>query len=100
MARKKTQETKKEVVKEVIKEEVKEKKVITTKPTPMFNIKASSDVKLRKYPNLKDTSENIQGKMLAGKTYRVIAIIDYTPIKMYKLDNGYYVIADQNIKII
>lgn len=67
----------------------------------MFSVKTSSnDIKLRKYPNVKDASSNIQGKMTPGKTYKVVAVIEYTPIKMYKLDNGYYIIADQNIKTI
>lgn len=65
----------------------------------LFKIKTNNDtVRLRKNPSIKEAPTNIAGKMFPGRTYYVVQEILFTPIKMYKLDNGYYVIADQKIK--
>lgn len=89
---------KKKVVEEVMEEIVirqKEEVVINTKETYLFQITPLTDnEKLYKYPAL----ENSQGKLQKGKVYNVTCEINYTPIKMYKLDTGYYIIANQNIK--
>lgn len=80
--------------------ESKEINITPLKEAGLFSVKAIGDVKLRKLPSMKDTADNIQGKMLKNKIYKVMATIDYTPMKMYKLENGFYIIADQNIKVI
>lgn len=75
--------------------EQKEEVVINTKETYLFQITPLTDSeKLYKYPVLK----NPQGKLQKGKVYSVTCEINYTPIKMYKLTTGYYIIANQNIK--
>ena len=42
--------------------------------------------------------DNLSLKLKKGEVCNVVCEINYTPVKMYKLDNGYYVIADQNIQ--
>ena len=79
---------------ETIKEE-ENKIIVNTKEVYLFQITAlTGNTKLYKYP----TEKNPQGKLKKGEVCNVICEINYTPIKMYKLDNGYYVIADQNIQ--
>ena len=93
---------KKNVEQENIKEEVvtiknkdNDKVIINTTSTYLFQITAlTDDVKLYKGPTRKEP----QGKLKKGHVYSVTCEIKYTPVRMYKLDNGYYVIADQNIQ--
>lgn len=93
---------KKNVEPENIKEEVMtienkddNKIIINTKATYLFQITALiDDVKLYKGPTRKEP----QGKLKKGQVYNVICEVKYTPVRMYKLDNGYYIIADQNIQ--
>lgn len=69
--------------------------IVNTKATYLFQVTAlTDDVKLYKGPIRKVP----QGKLKKGQVYNVICEIKYTPVRMYKLDNGYYVIADQNIQ--
>lgn len=71
------------------------KPVIKTKESYLFQITAlTDDTKLYKGPSL----NNPQGKLKKGQVCNVICEINYTPVKMYKLNNGYYIIADHNIK--
>lgn len=73
-----------------------EKIIINTKETCLFQITAlTNNVKLYKYP----TDKNPQGKLKKGQVYSVTCEINYTPAKMYRLNTGYYIIADQNIRI-
>lgn len=73
------------------------KAIVNTKETYMFQIRAlNNNVELYKYP----TDKKIQGKLKKGEICNVVCKIIYTPMKMYKLDNGYYIIANQNIQII
>lgn len=81
-----------EVVEEIVKEVIK-------KTDYEFLVKTSDDnIKLRKTHSFNDVSSNIVGKMTPNKTYKVIEVITYTTVPMYKLDNGYYVIAHQSVK--
>ena len=76
-------------------ETAKKEITVNTKETCLFKITSLTDnVKLYKYPTIKDA----QGKLKKGQVYNVICEINYTPIKMYKLSTGYYIIADQNIQ--
>ena len=60
----------------------------------LFHVVALSDINL-----YKNTSRvNAQGKLKKGQIANVIKEINYTPVKMYKLDTGYYIIANQNIR--
>ena len=71
------------------------KVVINTTESYLFQIKTLTDnIKLYKVP----IQKNPQGKLKKGQICNVICEINYTPIKMYKLDTGYYIIADQNIQ--
>lgn len=71
--------------------------IVNTKETYLFQITpVTENAKLYKYP----TDKNSQGKLKRGEVCNVICEVCYTSIKMYKLDTGYYVAADQNIKII
>ena len=93
---------KKTVEPENIKEEIvtienkdNNKIIVNTKATHLFQITAlTNDIKLYKGPTRKEP----QGKLKKGQVYNVICEIKYTPVRMYKLDNGYYIIADQNIQ--
>ena len=67
---------------------------IDEKPKYLFHITTLSDVNL-----YKDISKmNVQGKFKKGQVAKVVKEINYTPVKMYKLNTGYYIIADQNIR--
>ena len=78
-----------------IKKDNTEKIIVNTKETYLFQITPlTENVKLYKYP----TTKTPQGKMKRGQICNVTCEINYTPVKMYKLDTGYYVVADQNIK--
>lgn len=93
----------KKVEEEIVTINIEEQKNIKvlTKETNLFSIKAlTENVKLRKIPSIKDTSDIIQGKLKKGEVCAVICELTYTPVKMYKLANGYYIVADQNIQII
>ena len=84
-----------EITKEVITTVKDDKITINTKATYLFQVTAlTDDVKLYKGPIRKEP----QGKLKKGQVYNVICEIKYTPVRMYKLDNGYYIIADQNIQ--
>lgn len=93
---------KKNVEPENIKEEIvtiknkdDNKIIVNTKAIYLFQITAlTDDVKLYKGPTRKEP----QGKLKKGQVYNVICEVKYTPVRMYKLDNGYYIIADQNIQ--
>lgn len=93
---------KKNVEPENIKEEIvtiknkdDNKIIVNTKAIYLFQITAlTDDVKLYKSPTRKEP----QGKLKKGQVYNVICEVKYTPVRMYKLDNGYYIIADQNIQ--
>ena len=86
---------KKKTIEENVTVKENEKIIINTKEAYLFQVTPLTDnIKLYKYPVL----NNPQGKMQKGKVYNVTCEINYTPIKMYKLNTGYYVIADQNIK--
>ena len=92
--KKKTDEPVTTKITETIKEE-ENKIIVNTKEIYLFQITAlTGNTKLYKYP----TDKNPQGKLKKGEVCNVVCEINYTPIKMYKLDNGYYVIADQNIQ--
>lgn len=81
-----------EVAESVVKEE---KVIINTKEAYLFQITPTTEnAKLYKYP----TDKTPQGKLKRGQICNVTCEINYTPIKMYKLNTGYYVVADQNIK--
>ena len=98
MGRKKKVEE--ELVVTNIEEQQKEIKVLT-KEINLFSIKAiTENARLRKLPSIKDSSDNIQGKLKKGEICAVTCELNYTPVKMYRLSNGYYVIADQNIQVI
>lgn len=74
---------------------ITEKPVIKTKESYLFQITALTDnTKLYKGPSL----NNPQGKLKKGQVCNVTCEINYAPVKMYKLNTGYYIIADQNIK--
>lgn len=92
--KKKTVEPVATEITETIKEE-ENKIIVNTKEVYLFQITAlTGNTKLYKYP----TEKNSQGKLKKGEVCNVVCEINYTPVKMYKLDNGYYVIADQNIQ--
>lgn len=75
--------------------ENEDKIIVNTKETYLFQIKTlTGSTKLYKYP----TEKNSQGKLKKGEVCNVTCEINYTPIKMYRLDTGYYIIADQNIQ--
>ena len=74
---------------------VNNKVIVNTTASYLFQIKALTDnTKLYKTP----IQKNPQGKLKKGQVCNVTCEINYTPIKMYKLDTGYYIIADQNIQ--
>lgn len=71
------------------------KPTIKTKESYLFQITALTDsTRLYKNTSLKES----EGKLKKGQVCNVVCEINYAPIKMYKLSNGYYIIADQNIK--
>ena len=81
-----------ETVEPIVEEE---KVIINTKEVNLFQITPTTDnAKLYKYP----TDKAPQGKLVKGQICNVTCEINYTPIKMYKLDTGYYVIVDHNIR--
>ena len=63
-------------------------------PKYLFNVITLSDVKFYKNTNIKDYC----GVFKKNKIANVVQEINYTPVKMYKLDTGYYIVADQNIR--
>lgn len=89
-------EEEKEVIKALeVPHIITEKPVIKTKESYLFQIAALTDgTKLYKRPSL----NNPQGRLKKGQVCNVVCEINYTPVKMYKLSTGYYIIADQNIK--
>lgn len=71
------------------------KVIVNTTEKYLFQITPlTDDVKLYKYA----LNKNPQGKLKRGQVYNVTCEINYTTIKMYRLDTGYYIIADQNIQ--
>lgn len=84
-----------EITEEIITTVKDDKIIVNTTATYLFQVTAlTDDVKLYKGPLQKQP----QGKLKKGQVCNVICEIKYTPIRMYKLDNGYYVIADHNIQ--
>ena len=84
-----------EITEEVMTVVKDDKIIVNTTAIYLFQIVALTDnVKLYKYPAEKKS----QGKLKKGQVYNVICEINYTPVKLYKLDTGYYIIADHNIK--
>lgn len=82
-----------EIIEEVI-TTTKNGKIITNKMLPLFYVVTLSDVNLYKT----SVKNNPQGKLKKGQIINVVKEINYTPVKMYKLDTGYYIVADQNIR--
>jgi hypothetical protein len=74
----------------ITKENTKENKI----SNGLFSIIALTDVKLYKTTSM----DSVQGRLKKGHAANVIKEIKYTPIKMYQLDIGYYIIADHNIQ--
>lgn len=95
MARKK-----KEVIVEPVVENVtvpkEETKIIET---PVLRVVTYDEVYLRTKPFLDNNNKNLAGKMTKGKVYDVSSVIDFSVKKMYRLKEGYYVIADE-VKIV
>ena len=84
-----------EITEEIITTVKDDKIIVNTTATYLFQVTAlTDDVKLYKEPLQKQP----QGKLKKGQVCNVICEIKYTPIRMYKLDNGYYIIADHNIQ--
>jgi hypothetical protein len=80
-----------------VQKQKEEKVTIKTKQTCLFKVTPLSDnVKLYKHP----TDKKTQGKLKRGQVYNVMCEINYTFVKMYRLDTGHYIIADQNICIV
>lgn len=100
--KKKVEPTVTEISETIVEKE--EKIIVNTKETYLFQITPlNNNVKLYKTPKISIkgewTGSNLpQGKLKKGQVCNVICEINYTPIKMYKLDNGYYIIADQNVQ--
>lgn len=92
---KKKDNTEPKITEEVVTIVKDDKIAVNTVATHLFQITPlNSNVKLYKYP----TDKNPQGKLKRGQIYNVICEINYTPVKMYKLNTGYYIIADQNVQ--
>ena len=98
MARKKKETAQESTVETVITEPVIKEK-IKTKATPMLQIVTYNEVYLRAKPLLNNTNKNLVDKMVKGRIYDVTAIINFSIRKMYRLKEGYYVIADE-VKIV
>ena len=82
--KKKTVEPVATEITETIKEE-ENKIIVNTKEVYLFQITAlTGNTKLYKYP----TEKNPQDKLKKGQVCNVISEINYTPVKMYKLDNS------------
>ena len=87
------------IVNDVVEEKVIKEKNVKTKEQGLFNIRVvSDDVKLRRIPSVINSSDVIQGRLKKGEVYTVLCEINYTPVKMYRLNTGYYIIADQNVQ--
>ena len=86
--------------KEYVKPEIKEIKVPKMKEAIMFYVSTQKDeVYFRHKPLLNNDNKNLAGKMIKGQVYAVTAEINFSVKKMYRLKEGYYVIAD-DVKII
>jgi Holliday junction resolvase RusA-like endonuclease len=96
MARKKKETVQEPVVETV--EPVIEEKVKTTE-TPVLQVVTYNEVYLRAKPLLDNTNKNLVDKMIKGKIYDVTSVINFSIRKMYRLKEGYYVIADE-VKIV
>jgi hypothetical protein len=71
----------------------------TTTENIMFHVVAeTNNAYLRRKPLLEDNNKILAGRMVKGQIYDVVAEIDFAVRKMYRLKEGYYVIADNNIK--
>jgi hypothetical protein len=91
--------TKTKQKKKYIKPEIKEIKKPETKETTIFQIVTHNEVYLRAKPFLDNNNKNLVDKMIKGKVYDVISVINFSIKKMYRLKEGYYVIADE-VKIV
>ncbi len=97
MARKKKEVVQEPVVETVIEPVIEEK--VKIKETPILQVVTYNEVYLRAKPLLDNSNKNLVDKMIKGKVYDVAAEINFSIRKMYRLKEGYYVIADE-VKIV
>ena len=89
MARKKKEATTETVIKQKTK----------TVETPVIRVVTYNEVYLRTKPFLNNDNKILAGKMVKGRVYDVATVINFSVKKMYRLKEGYYVIADE-VKIV
>lgn len=65
---------------------------------PVFQVVTYEDVYLRRKPFVTNDNKVLAGKMNKGQIYDVMAEINFSVKKMYRLKEGYYIIADEKIK--
>lgn len=82
----------------VVKQEEPKTVVINTREKPSFKIIVKSDTMLRKHPSIKNTPDNICGKLTKNAICNVVSEITFTKIKMYKLDTGCYILVDNKVE--
>lgn len=83
----------------VTKEEPVLQEAPKTIESPMLQVVTYNEVYLRAKPLLDNSNKNLVDKMVKGRVYDVSAVINFSIKKMYRLKEGYYVIADE-VKIV
>lgn len=89
--------------KKIVEEPVVTTEAVVEKPktieTPVLQVTTQNEVYLRAKPLLDNNNKNLVDKMVKGRIYDVTAVINFSIKKMYRLKEGYYVIADE-VKIV